>query len=239
TTGEGITVAVIDGRINPDIPEFEGADLRVREDSFCTDVFDSSIVEPAVSKGSFADHGTNVTAMVVGGGRGINGEKGIRGVAPGATVLFYGASAEGDGTGLACVDVDGVDSVGSAISNAVDDGADIISLSLSTAYRPDIADAMLRAHRSGVIVLVASPQGNDLQSGFGPSMMVNTNGVVVVESGGPDGGLVEGLSLSDPLVTVVAPGAHMRTVNGHAGWGGYRLQHGSSFATPWVAGALA
>ncbi|MHA3946893.1 S8 family serine peptidase [Cellulomonas bogoriensis] len=235
-TGEGITVAVIDNRINPDLPEFQGVDLRVPEDSFCEEPGSSTAIEPSVDTSTGADHGTSVAAMVIGNGQGLDGGPGIRGTAPGVTLYFYAATVTSSGQAWPC-SVDGVDGMLLAIEQAVADGVDIISISRATNLPRDLGQALALAQRSGAIIVVASP---------GPSAMhtfdtglAGGNGVVVVEAAGPDGLPVPGVSISHPLVTVAAPGAQMRIHNGRDNWDNYRLQDGTSLAAPWVAGALA
>ncbi|WP_232229685.1 S8 family peptidase [Cellulomonas bogoriensis] len=219
------------------MPEFEGADLRVREESFCAASDDPSGHTSNIGDQFPANHGTNVVAVIIGTGRGAAGQPGMMGVAPGATVNFYGAGARIDGATQPCSDADGVDSRARAIDEAVVEGADIISVSLGGNLDSDTSDALARAYRSGAVVVLASPQ--QASDGFALGSMAKANGVVVVESGGPDGGLIPGLSLADPRVAVVAPGGGIRTIDGNSGWTSYRLQDGSSLAAPWVAGALA
>ncbi|KGM08431.1 hypothetical protein N869_11740, partial [Cellulomonas bogoriensis 69B4 = DSM 16987] len=173
---------------------------------------------------------------VIGNGQGLDGGPGIQGTAPGATLYFYAASRTSSDQAWPC-SVDGVDGMLLAIEQAVRDGAHIISISLSKNLPHDLADALAVAQRSGAIVVVTSPGKRAI--GTFDTGIAGANGMVIVEAAGPDGLPVEGLSVSHPLVTVAAPGAQMRIYNGYENWEEYRLQDGTSLATPWVAGALA
>ena len=82
TTGTGVKIAVIDEAIDPTAPELRGANVKLGKDC------DGNRVKPAT--GTKADHGTAVTTLISGTGRGTGpGGLGIRGVAPGAQVTFY------------------------------------------------------------------------------------------------------------------------------------------------------
>ena len=83
--GSGVTVAVIDSQINPDAVGLRGADLQVRENTYCHDAAGAPI--PATSSDYVAaGHGTNVVSMILGTGEAPAGGVPIEGAAPPATV---------------------------------------------------------------------------------------------------------------------------------------------------------
>ena len=229
-TGEGITIAVIDGPINPDVPDLAGVtNLVVREDSFC-DADGDGNPEPGTGTGEDAEHATRMVSLIAGTGTGANGQPGTRGVAPGADVYHYDKDAGGNACGL-----DGRDSIGLAIDQAVSDGADILSLSFSrSGLEPDALSALARAERAGVVVVAASNNRGGTELGWPAS----ANGVVAVESADVDQRL-NPEAVTNPLLTVVAPGEKIHVVSADAAWADYSLSSGSSSATAWTAGVLA
>ncbi|WP_223203767.1 S8 family peptidase [Cellulomonas soli] len=229
TTGEGVTVAVIDEGINPAVPELQGADLTVHEPSYCALERGGDLLPAAVTDES-ALHGTSMTSLIVGNGVGANGQRGVQGVAPGVRLLFYRSLAP------ACVQDSGYTS-GDAIRQAVDDGADIINASWgSESVMADVAPgdiAYALAH--DVIVVAAAPNAS------GPSLPtypISYNGVVGVAAGRVDG-QVSDLVVSADFVDVIAPGVDIRALTSEADWSVYELKSGTSGATAYTSGVLA
>ncbi|UJP39878.1 S8 family peptidase [Cellulomonas palmilytica] len=228
TTGKGVQVAVVDTAIWPDAGDLAGTSVRVHEPSFCADEVLGDPL-PAAQRTAGAAHGTNMTSLVVGTGKGQNGQPGILGVAPDADVWFYSTLVGPDGE-EAC-NPEAVGDVkfafGEAIDQAVTDGADIISISLSSNILLDYW-AVTRALHEGVIVVVA------LSDDPGQPHPGSFNGVVTVESAGPDGNVRPG---SRPGADVIAPGESIRHLDDDLS--SYVLTNGSSAATAFTAGALA
>ena len=228
-TGEGITVAVIDGPIYPDSPDLAGTNLILPDASFCDDDRDG-VAEPATSTTFNAEHATTLTALIIGTGAGINGEPGVQGVAPDATVYVYPYS-----TTVAACELNGRDGATVEFEQAIADGADVINMSISGwGNKPEGLAALARAQRSGVIVVAAA---NDMDvSGMG--FPAAANGVVAVEAADVDRSLRRD-AVAHPLLTVVAPGVDIRGLAQRADWQAYGLGTGSSQATAWVSGVLA
>ncbi|MBO1752402.1 S8 family serine peptidase [Actinotalea sp. BY-33] len=233
-TGQGITVAVIDSPINPDVPELVGTDLTVHEPSFCADPASPTGHAPAVATDDSALHGTSMASLVVGTGTGADGQPGVRGVAPGATVLYY---ARGLGDDDEDCTAEGSSSMEAAISQALDDGAQIISLSSSGSTTNAVFDQIARAHREGAIVVVSRP--NTATSTW-PHDLTNANGAVTVETADSDGRLPRNATMS-PSKDVVAPGEDVRTLfpGEDESWRTYGPSSGTSNATAFTSGALA
>ncbi|WP_284501862.1 S8 family serine peptidase [Actinotalea sp. C106] len=235
STGEGVTVAVVDTPINPDVADLIGADLHVHEPAFCRDVNVDGQYDPARSTAAEAEHGTQMASIVVGTGAGADGQPGIAGVAPGATVRHYVAR-----TGLQggfCATTEGTPSAGPALRQAIDDGAQIISLSTGGAMHTDEIAQIARALREGVIVVSSRP--NDPIPTY-PRDLEESNGVITVESAAYDGSLAPGATGS-PTKDVVAPGVSIRglVAGPDQSWHEYGTSSGTSNATAYTSAALA
>ncbi len=133
-TGKGVTIALIEGPIDTSAPELKGANIT--DKSRCT-------VEEAPSG---LNHGTALASILVSQNYG---------VAPDATLYLYQASDDNSLSGGTCVVGDKrLDSYAILINQAIDDGAQIISISMSA---PDPSDdvkwAIARAMSQGVIIV--------------------------------------------------------------------------------------
>lgn len=124
-TGKGVTVAILDDGLQPNIPSLKGADIKMMQ-SPCLDGFR----RPVPTSGDRSIHGGEMSALVVGNGNGPRGPgTGIKGVAPDARVLLYDLDDERKkepGAGqFTCIQ----SGLGRTILAALDAGADIISMS--------------------------------------------------------------------------------------------------------------
>ena len=137
-TGKGVTIALIDGPVELSDPELAGANIT--DKSRCT-------LETSAA-GRY--HGSEMAALLV-------SQK--YGVAPDATLYAYQArSGESASAGGSC-EVNGVsyDGLGLLINQAIDDGAQIISVSLSTTERDlTLKWAVARAMTEGVIIVAST-----------------------------------------------------------------------------------
>lgn len=243
--GSGVKVAVIDSQINPDVIGLRGADVTVREPSYCLDP--SGTPYPAISTDYVASHhATRVASMIVGTGEAPPGGAPVKGVAPGVEMLFYTAPVvdgvlddEGedaeclqeDGSKLAADNRTGLDH---AVSDAVADGADIISISSSGM---DVSKGIAEAYANDVVVVASMPNEDGIASS-----PANRNGVVAVQAFGEDGKIQNGQygkpNVSDDVV-VAAPGIGLLLQGASDSWEAQSLGSGTSYATPIVAGMLA
>ena len=213
--GQGITVAIIDGPVYAESPDLVGANFSVHEESFCDIERDGGFgLERMVRQDSVeAEHATALASLIVGTGAGVNGQPGIFGVAPDASVRLY-VHAIQEFCGGAYAD----DSFADAIDQAVADGADIISMSFgSSAWDEESIGAITRAQRAGVILVAAAGHLETTDAMAWPAAF---NGVVVVEAAGVDLKLSPS-AVSDPLLTVVAPGVDIRVLSANRGWQEY------------------
>lgn len=238
-TGEGVTIAILDGPINLEVPTLQGANIVVK-DSFCRDA--SGAPKPGTSTDwDLASHGTEVVSLVVGSGAGYTGGIGVKGVAPGATVLVYPNYIEENlAVGESCHDESGRsrgDADALAIEDAVASGAQIISMSWGGSFSARTAEAITTALQHGVILVGALDNRVDSTTsvdGFPGA----SNGVVSVLSGASDGTLQS--TLTDPAsantsdyVDVVAPGVNILGQGGPTtkDWTRQAFTDGTSYAT--------
>ena len=236
-TGEGVTVALIDDAIDPRAADIRGADITLGIDC------EGNRVTPAVPE--VGDHGTAMATLLVGTGKGNGpGGRGVRGIAPDATVRFYAMD-----TDPRTEYPDDCESINGArlFRQAVDDGADIISVSLGFTKPPELQAAIKHAQDHGVVV-VASTGDRTRATVTGwmdfPAGLPGTVGVNAVDSkarpwpNNPRPFLRAG-RLMFPVVS--APGVDVEA-SGYQrgrGWVSGLTRTGTSDATPIVAGALA
>ncbi|WP_091229752.1 S8 family serine peptidase [Microbacterium sp. 3J1] len=244
--GTGIKVAVIDSQINPDVVGLRGANITLDDGSYCFDA--SGQPYPVVSADYVASsHGTRVASMIAGTGEAPAGGAPIKGVAPGAEVLYYSAGVvdgvEGeDGSDAECLREngepqgdDGRFALDRAISDAVADGADIISISSGSSTT--VSQGLAEAYAAGVVVVAAMSNEDGIT--LWPAAL---NGVVAVQAFGEDGRIQNGTNgqpnLTDDVV-VAAPGVGLLLPGTPGSWDAQEIGSGTSFATPIVSGFLA
>lgn len=216
-TGEGVTVAMIDGKVNTSVPELAGANITVKTP--CT--INSS---PAVET-----HGTGVASILV---------SADYGVAPKVSLLAYqmNLGADGDTPGQDCLDS------GSALrsegvwllNQAMNDGAQIINVSASSDDGNDrMKWTVARAMSNGVIIVAAA--GNDGNNNDALSMS-KWSGVVGVTAISVDGTRQDYSSWGQGVVmTSIGGPVLFRNFD----TGANDTVSGTSVASPIVAGVLA
>src|SRR3954454_2863101 len=80
TTGKGVAIGLVDGPVDPKLPELRGQDV--------VPVVNVCGGEPT-GTGNLADHGTSMAAFIVGSGKGNPPADGVKGIAPDATLRVY------------------------------------------------------------------------------------------------------------------------------------------------------
>ena len=233
STGEGVTIGLIDSAINPDAPDLRGTDLEVHEPSYCGTEPEGPAA-PAASTEETAGHASGMAAMILGTGAGLDGTPGTLGVAPDARVIAYAALTGPDGKpSVSCppiADEDGQGWLTGPIDQAIADGVDIINISLASEGTDD-GDAIARALRAGIVVVGASLSDGGPVAGFPAAV----NGAVGVESMGPD------LERADHAVSALglvhAPGEEIHQIDDD--FSGYSPRSGSSNAAAYTTSALA
>jgi hypothetical protein len=225
TTGQGVTVAVVDTGVDAGHPDLAGA-----------------IVEPAhldpvtrtIQPGAQADldgHGTHVAGIVAARADG----RGITGVAPGAAIMPIDV--------FTTPDVGGPE-IAAAVGWAVAHGARVVNLSLGSAdieiTAADVAPicaAVADAVAAGVVVVAAA--GNDGQGLNLREAPASCPGTIAVAAVGADLRPASWSSF-DGTVSVAAPGADVySTVPAFLSRLGWASLSGTSMASPFVAGVAA
>lgn len=233
--GSGVTIAMVDSPVNLEVPTLQGADITPHPPIACLAADGTKL--PATSTDlALAKHGTNVASLLVGSGAGYPGETGVKGIASGATLLTYAVYATD-----ACLSVNFSDPLAEAINSAVDDGADIISVSIGTVGSERMNEAILNALRHDVIIVAALPN-QDANIGFFTAPF-SYNGVAGIAALTPDGKpttAVWGGESHDIETDLAAPGWDMLEQGTDAGgWEAQGLGGGTSYATPVASGEIA
>lgn len=241
--GKGITVAVMDGTINPSVPELTGQKVITRKHGYCT-ADDHS--RPATGAGNDSSHATAMAVLIAGNGRGTYGGRGAKGIAPNATVRSYVVGLYDDPQNeqrmhcdFGAVGSQGDAALAKSINQAVKDGADIISMSIGGFNGDDVIKAILHAERSGVILVAATDDSDNPPLPDRLEPPATYNGVIAVNAVDRKALLPKYSSYSEG-VSAAAPGVDLTT----GGWNGSRWSSattysGSSPATAVAAGSLA
>ena len=213
-TGKGITIALFDGPVDTSAPELAGA--TIVDKSRCT-VNDSP---------DGVRHATDMATLLV---------SPYTGVAPDATLYTYQISSADSQPGGTCGSViDKADGIGKLINQAVDDGAQIISISLSNSEQgSEIKRAIARAMSKGVIIVASSGNGATDEN---LSHLGRWSGVVGVTAINTDGTFASYSSWGDGVVTA-AVGGPVHTLDANTNQP--VTVQGTSYSTPLVAGMLA
>ena len=213
-TGKGVTIALIDGPVDTSAPELAGANIV--DKSRCT-IEDSA-------KG--IRHATTMATLLV---------SPYTGVAPDATLYSYQFSnADSVSAGTCRSGGLRTNTMGTLINQAIDDGAQIISISQGTPENEaTLRWALARAMSEGVIV-VASAGNTASDNSF--EQLIRWSGVVGVSAINSDGTFASYSSWGNG-VTTAAFGGPVNTVD--ANTGAPTTTSGTSNATALVSGMLA
>ncbi len=239
--GRGVTVAVIDTPIDPHVPDLAGRVTSTQTQCLDPAKAPAKRVRSSTATGPAADHATSMAALIAGTGKGTGpGGRGVRGIAPEATIrhyaVLYPLSGDEKGCGLDFPDSDDfARAVGQAVSTAAADGADVINLSLVSGYSPVISEALLDAYGAGAIVVAGT--GNTKGGVEWPGV---GNGVVLVNPIGRDGRVTDFAVTGSPYLGLAAPGEDVMSGTYDAsGWHSTGTASGASIATALVSGGIA
>ncbi|MGH3439352.1 MAG: S8 family peptidase [Sciscionella sp.] len=233
-SGKGVTVAVIDESIDTHAPELRGQHVSLGPDCFG---------EKTTSKpGSYNDHGTSMASYVVGSGHGMGPDgAGVRGVAPGARLRFFGLDTQPPAD-LDC----GPSGLATEINSAVRAGADIVSMSVAfSGGGSALEHAVRHAIEHGVVLVAASGDtaGKNAMPQIGyPAAVPGVVAVNAVDrkarpwSTNPPPTFTD-YRTSFPVIS--APGVHVNAMGWLGGWDSTGWVTGTSPATAIVAGCLA
>ena len=213
-TGKGVTIAVIGGPVDTSNPALKGANIT--DKSRCT-IQDSP---------EGVRHNTDMAIILV---------SPISGVAPDATLYNYQASTDGTISNGSCdSNGDELNTTAALINQAVEDGAQIISVSQSVNESTnELKWAITNAITKGVIIVAAA--GNEaLLDDI--TALGRYSGVVGVSAINSDGTFASYSNSADGMVTGAFGGPYT-TYNVNTGEPA--TVHGTSISTPLVAGMLA
>jgi subtilisin family serine protease len=233
--GAGVTVAVIDSGVNPNVSDLAGS---------VTTGPDLTGLGTTRSNSNWGVHGTWMASIIAGHGH-YGGGSGIIGIAPEAKVLSIRVIPDkGDPSYKAYnaeSEHDIQQSLATGILDAVHDGAKVISMSIGYSAPSSVVRAALQDAEQHGVVLVAS-SGNSGQddtqhsTGYAPvSFPAEYPGVLSVAAVNA-GGAVAGFSSNNLSVQVAAPGVNI-PAEGRDGQ--YWLVSGTSPACALVAGVAA
>ena len=214
-TGKGVTIAMIDGRVDTSVPELVGANISV------------TIPCTITAASSTENHGTGVASILVAPGYG---------VAPDAALLTYQTSLGKDVAGNDCTDNQGnVRTRYSWLFNqAMNDGAQIINLSASShAFDHQTKWTVARAISQQVILVNAA--GNESKNEDDTSLS-KWSGVVGVSAIGVDDNRQDYSSWGQGVVTasIGGPFSFRDLASGEV-----KQSSGTSYAAPVVTGVFA
>ena len=213
-TGKGVTIALIDSPVDLSDPELAGANI----------VDKSRCILDASQTPSF--HGNSMAALLV-------SQK--YGVAPDATLYTYQTATDGAASSGSCKQgTQELDTIANLINQAIDDDAQIISISLSsTDHDKALKWAITRAVSQGVIIV--SSMGNKAAD-ENNIHLAWWSGVVGVSAIHTDGTFASYSSWGNG-VTTAAIGGPVTVRNSSSGETG--TTEGTSNATALVSGMLA
>ena len=214
-TGKGVTIAIIDGKVDTSVPELAGAN-----------VVDKS---PCAINGSneSASHGTGVASLLVSQDYGI---------VPDATLLAYQSIDSTSYAGKDCPMKAGAlpTDLSSLVNQAINDGASIVNFSASSSMRrADLKWAIARAMSQGVIITASVGNGGADENENHLSRWSGVVGVSAID----DNGKFASYSSWGQGVTTTAVGGPFTERNISDGKIG--STQGTSYSAPIVAGTLA
>lgn len=222
TRGAGVTIAIIDTGVDGSHPDLQGAVIGG------TDVSGLGTPDGQTPVGPSSEHGTMVASLAA--GRGQDDEVGIIGTAPEASILTVSMSFQG-------TTIPADEQIAQAVTWAVDNGADVISLSLTRNTREwpvSWDEAFGYAEQNDVVVVAAAGNrsaGTDVVGA--PATMP---GVLTVGGVNRAGTASAGASSQGITIGVMAPSEDLI---GALPGEGYALWAGTSGATPIVSGVVA
>ena len=212
-TGKGVTIAMIDGPVDTSAPELAGANITVK----------TPCEFEARNRSKL--HATAIASILVSQNYGL---------APDATLIAYARADSSEEGTRKCKKLDASDSVAGLIQTAINDGAQIISISTVVDNQNDQDKwAIARAMAQGVIVVAG--MGNDAkeENDITYGRWSGTVGVSAIDASG------QLASYSSWGQGVVAAGVGGPMKARDYDTGGVKDVQGTSFATPVVAGQIA
>lgn len=211
--GYGIVVAVLDTGVDPTSPELRQAVVPG---------LTNAAGQSGDGRVDTDGHGTSMASLIA--GRGKDGDSGVLGIAPKATVLPVR------------VDLGGVGGtpkyLGPGIDWAVGHGAKVISISSGSSEEPTIKAAVERALAADVVVVAAAGNAPDTTKVAFPARLPGVVAVAGIDRQGNHASI----SAIGPETVLAAPAVDILSVGLDSR---YMTSSGTSNATAIVAGAVA
>lgn len=233
-TGEGVTVAVIDSGVDADHPDLEGSVLPGRSYvdvdsggeprllSFGSDP--GPVYERAFGQADPVGHGTAVAGLIAG-----RADSRHPGIAPDASILPIRVLDDENRYHDSAM-------VGAAVEWAVDNGADIVNLSLGGHYdSAPFAEAIAYAERHDVLIVACTGNQHKDEPDDDVWFPARVPDVLAV-TGSDQHGERWRTAVTGEETDLAAPGANLSAPR--AG-GGHKTVTGTSFASAVVSGAAA
>jgi subtilisin family serine protease len=236
-TGKGVIVAVIDTGVNylhsdlgsniwKNSGEIAGNGLDDDGNGYVDDTYGWDFVNRDGDAIDDNGHGSSVAGIIAG----LNNGFGVTGVAFDALIMPVKVlNSSGGGNDI---------SVADGIYYAVNNGADVINLSLGGGYSARIASALQFAFNNGVLICMASGNAAQSQPVY-PALFAQTTGGIAVGAINSSGSLASfsnGVGTLASYDFLVAPGVDIYSTSLD---NSYEKMSGTSMATPFVAGAAA
>jgi type VII secretion-associated serine protease mycosin len=224
TRGAGVKVAVIDTGVAGSVAELAGAVVGG------TDVSGLGSANGQTPVGEGSEHGTLVASLLAGRGTGTGA--GVIGVAPEASILAVSVAFGASGATLS-----NDDQIAAGIRWAVDNGADVINMSLTRNtldWPPSWDDAFLYAFEHDVVVVAAAGNRGSGTTEVGAPATIP--GVLTVAGVDRSKGASFDASSQGITISVAAPSEQLVGV---VPGGGYVQWNGTSAAAPIVSGLVA
>ncbi|MGP3637337.1 type VII secretion-associated serine protease mycosin [Streptomyces sp. 24-1644] len=197
STGENVTVAVIDSGVDDTNPDLLGQVLKGK---------DLALDSPGDEHVDYDGHGTGMAGLIAGTGESGGGD-GAFGLAPGVKILPIRMRDDTGKVNGATGDKNFNDDLTTAIRYAADNGARVINISLANKEGSQrLSDAVKYALQKGSLIFAGA--GNSAEEGNPVLYPAATPGVVGLASVGKDGKRAEH-SEYGPQVDLAAPGVDM------------------------------
>ncbi|HIW86352.1 MAG TPA: leucine-rich repeat protein [Candidatus Eubacterium faecipullorum] len=211
-----VNIALIDTGINFHKVDFQSTNRVIDSGINLSDTGEEGTAQADVGSLSTVYHGSHITSIL------------LDNTASNVNIIGYKAmNRDGYGT---------LSAVATCVQQAVEDGADIINLSLNGIGEPPslIKEAIQDAYKNGVICVVAAGNYNDDVSYYYPANMDEVFTVGAVDNGGNPCFL----SNYGEELDFVAPGYQIE-VYGNSSLDKPQYVNGTSFAAPFIAAASA
>ena len=232
--GAGVTVAVIDSGVDPNVSDLTGSVITGPN---------LSGVSTRPSDPNWGQHGTWMASLIA--GHGDDGVSGVTGIAPQSKILSIRVIPDQTDPHYRTYEHEQEsaiqDSLAEGIDYAVRHGAKVISMSIGYgAPSTAVSEALLNAFAHGVVVIASAGNSGALSDDTGDSQApfsfpANYSGVISVAAVYPNG-TVANFSSDNLSVRLAAPGVKVPTQGRD---GQYWLVSGTSPACALVAGVAA